>query len=1360
MKRKLTESVECRVPSDPEASAITFHVSRFTSHVSRITHPASRSPTRHPSPVTRHSQQGVALVITLILLSVITFMAVTFLVVSRTEKGSVTTATDQTIATLAAQAAQERAVSEVLSRIMAFTNQFALDLLVSTNYINSLGFKRNDSNPTNVNYDYTTAGLPLSGGPGGEQQQNLANLLYDPRPPVFMGTNAEFRFYLDLNRNGRFDTNGLQPVISPDPANPYYDTNGNTMPTIVSGKTLSNFFVGDPEWIGLLEKPAYPPSLLNQPGGPSPFPLGYPHSATNKFISRYAYIVLPASKTLDINYIHNYAKLLNAKTMIGGDGFLRNQGVGTWEINLAASLVDLNTNMWPFPFVNAFGTPYYYNWQSTGAGNNSGVAFDDSMSLMRYRYGTNMQANLFSVSSLYGNRGINAFSGDFVDGYSHGNPLMTSNSWPVERDGPLVNFAWAGSDNPNHFFTTQDLFDKSKMSLSPPTPITFADRLTMAGTNRSSYDRYTFYRLLSQLGTDSAPEPAGKINLNYVNVDANGNIVPNMATNFISWTPIQFFTNVAVRLLANAGYATGAGPTNILRSNNSGLPGLHVQIYPTNFYTPSVHRLLQLAANIYDSTTNRGLQYPYYPSVFQPVFEQGVGNQVFISGYREVPGLGVLKATMHDLSGPWDPNGNDMVYGIPLVIGAKKGFPNFNEFEMQTDVQVTRKLQFHRLNDDKTQDVNETNVMYTLSVSNVYGLEAWNSYLSAYPQGLSMQVSIEMAAVLTNEIGPISPPLQPGIVPTQIFPIPLGTWLGWSGNMFDKLSFKVPFDPATNAFAFMTNMTYSDAGKNFIPLTGIFERHPGASLFPVPRLWLKVQSRLRFCLVDTSANRIVDYVNLDSALDPTQKPIDITDLLMRQQPDTYWTDPRNYGPLPDYDTNNYHPSGSVGTLWITTRKGSGPQAPTFGILNQIAVSGGAVNTTWGASNPNATRNFLIQFDPGAKADPARSNIFNAPFNPTKHIYFSTSWQANDPLVHYTIGDLAGGAETNRVQFDTNSASGIGSLANIRHINTRYEPWRWIAPSGASSPTSTDPAFKDPVVAVRPGGMGSSDDWDFPTNKFPNIGWLGKVHRGTPWQTVYLKPGGIALDRWQKWTGNNLALTNFGQIVTTMLPLYATNASGVVGVTSEAFLTQPTNDFHFLDLFTTAFNDNASRGQMSINQSGLAAWSAILSGVFVQPDMNSYTNIEPAGVYDLTAPNLFPPLVKIVNAINDVRATNHYPGNAFQRLGDILAVPELTVRSPYLTGNPKLMNDAVYERIPQQILGLLKAGEQPRFVVYAYGQALKPAPRSVLTSGLFFGMVTNYQITAEVAIRAVVRIENAPANPHAVIESYNVLGPDQ
>src|SRR5438067_2373897 len=49
-------------------------------------------------------------------------------------------------------------------------------------------------------------------------------------------------------------------------------------------------------------------------------------------------------------------------------------------------------------------------------------------------------------------------------------------------------------------------------------------------------------------------------------------------------TPIGFFTNLAGRLL----------------QSEMSLDLSHIQIYPTNQYTPAVHRLLQVTANIYD----------------------------------------------------------------------------------------------------------------------------------------------------------------------------------------------------------------------------------------------------------------------------------------------------------------------------------------------------------------------------------------------------------------------------------------------------------------------------------------------------------------------------------------------------------------------------------------------------------------------------------------------------------------------------------------------------------------------------------------------------------------------------------------
>src|SRR5262249_7519682 len=153
--------------------------------------------------------------------------------------------------------------------------------------------------------------------------QNIANLQYSPAVPVYM-TNRVLRTnqlvrYLDLNRNGIFDPSGLQPVIG---------TNGLPLTITDTNGThaISNNFIGDPQWIGLLERP------------------GLPHSSSNRFSARIAYVVIPAGKTLDINYIHNYAKLLRT-TMPNnaGDGFYRNMNVGTWEINLASLLVDPNT---------------------------------------------------------------------------------------------------------------------------------------------------------------------------------------------------------------------------------------------------------------------------------------------------------------------------------------------------------------------------------------------------------------------------------------------------------------------------------------------------------------------------------------------------------------------------------------------------------------------------------------------------------------------------------------------------------------------------------------------------------------------------------------------------------------------------------------------------------------------------------------------------------------------------------------------------------------------------------------------------------------------------------------------------------
>src|SRR5208282_3435221 len=124
---------------------------------------------------------------------------------------AVTTTTDTASARLAADAALANAEAQIVANIFATTNVAAYNfgLLVSTNYINGLGFAANSANPTNVNYTYYLNGsAPLSAN---DLVQNIANLFYLPRAPVLVSTNdpVQGRFYLDLNRNGVDDPNGV-----------------------------------------------------------------------------------------------------------------------------------------------------------------------------------------------------------------------------------------------------------------------------------------------------------------------------------------------------------------------------------------------------------------------------------------------------------------------------------------------------------------------------------------------------------------------------------------------------------------------------------------------------------------------------------------------------------------------------------------------------------------------------------------------------------------------------------------------------------------------------------------------------------------------------------------------------------------------------------------------------------------------------------------------------------------------------------------------------------------------------------------------------------------------------------------------
>jgi hypothetical protein len=1293
----------------------------------------------------------MALVITLILLSVTLVMAVAFLAVARRGRNAASTSTDTTTARLAAEAALAAAEAQIAANILTTTNPYNFGLVVSTNYINVGGFAAGVANSTNVNYDYynTPAGGPLTGN---DPIQNIANLYLLPRVPVFVKTNSSpygysFPFYLDLNRNGSFETN-----------NPAHGS------------------PGDPEWIGVPERP------------------DAPHSAENKYLARYAFLAQPIGNTLDVNYIHNQAQRAGKLQMDpNGADYFRNQGIGSWELNLAAFLADLNTNLY------AWGNSY--NYDPIG-GFVSGNAFANAFAFYRYRLNGSFTGTpavdyaynplVLASANNYFQNAANVFPYDNLDEYSDG-PLQlatTNIDESLKRDVPSA--SWPGADNLNKFFSLSDYFDSTKTSTD------FVDRLRSAGGNSTNdYDRYTFYRLLAQLGTDSTPPSSGKMNVNYRNL-TNGAVVAGMETNLYAWTPLEFFTNAANRMLLYYSSNWLAGnPAAYLTAFNTNAPfgvgNIPVLISNRLVYSPAVNRVLQLAANIYDASTNAP-----FPSVFRPMFkvvQNGSYRDIFITGYQYVSTLAGPSGPASDpvLSDPFDASTiasvvlgnvpqNDNIYGVPWIIGAKKGLPNFNQFYMLSAVQVERKLQVTKLRIGSPLNEFQTNQMYIFSISNSLGCSLWNSYQSNYIGNLTVVARDNASMVLTNDALP-----APGVLNTLTLPIVSAAstngwiWPGtiWSGNpsvpALDSYnnSFVIPFNGTA---VLLTNSIYRYAGyanasslpngaPGFDPYNTDYQTNVNTPA--LPHFGLVTTNRLQVFILD--GNHVLDYVHFagpDSSRDLNAE-------------------------IADGDSINGNPAYY---LWSTNPvAASSPNGTPWGVVNQILISKGAT----GAAVPSADGgrwdtppNLPTSLPQLQAAEQAwfggffnvnalqygkfifqGQNYYNtnlsvqAPFTPVRLSYDYVTWQANDPLVHYLASDLnyVDPGKTG-IQHSDDPTTALPQ-SNLLNLSERWSPWGQAYPFRSST---TGGAFltqiKDPLV-WRP------DNWDFPTNRYPSVGWLGRVHRGTPWQTVYLKASDIL-------TNNNVVAGTANGTVTLNGPdvwrLWTGDTNFVNGQYFDAMNSAPSQDGALFDLFTTALNDNATRGTLSINQTGLAAWSAVFGG------MVALTNNGPPGIigYNPTPPvtnMIIQPagvdgdnslLGQLVNSINATRTnTSLFPLGAFTKASDILRVSAFTEQSPFLNWNDSLqqqynISDELYEWLPQQTIGLLRVGT-PRYVVYCYGQALRPAPGGlVTTSGPFFGLVTNYQIKAESALRVVLRVDNATTSkPHIVVESVTPLPPD-
>ncbi len=1282
--------------------------------------------------------RGVALVVTLILLAIITTLAIAFIALTHRETSAVAATSSTTDAELAAEAALERAKAEILAPFVR------------------------DNRGTNGK---TILGPEMMVSVAVDQDRIKAYGAYvDPSPPVYVNTNIsggsgplDDRHFLDLNRNRYFDETGLVPItVNAKGGDGRY---ARAFPES-DGWNATNFVAGDPQWIGVLANP-----------------LRW-HTNNNQYISRFAYLVLPAGRSLDLNAIHNQAIDLDMRAG-GFNGYYRNQGVGGWELNLAGFLTDLNTNEWPAP------TYLYDPFNAVATGIANGPAFNDAREILRYRYTPANVQDLLNppvspnryldyASSNFPPIGVFAgdpvpstlLTDDNIDEYSDSRLIRTSFAPLSEFDDPNKDnpdLPWPGARNKRNLRSIHDLWDPAKF----PDANGIRRRLSDSSSRGNSYDRYTYYRVLGQLGTDSVTEDEDKINLNYVNVRSWSNPGFRLeAADMVSWTnstanfkaqmgrtgPDLFFLSVARKLfmqepalrgLVTNGTSLPATPLRIpILTNGSRLVIQRTNnVLETNvLYSGRIHQILQQAANIYDAIrgVEPGERPPYFPTIFRPKFRTE-GNDVFVVDYERL--TGAPADVMFNAARPWRdlemgerPTGSDdLVYNVPMIIGARQGFPNFNEMQSRTTLRAIR-----RLTVEKPANTSYPNTLGSMRVTerlnfeleNQFAVEAWHSYHSnRYQRPLSLYISNRVVVMLRSNNNVVSTL----ITGTNYFPAPYPNIP--SNTYIPAAAFPLP-SYSKQLFAW-TNYGTADAGgfTNDLAVT--------------------VRNQLRYFLVDNAAPggpRLVDAVTMSATND-------------------FFDLARN---LAEPGTSG---SAALQSLWS---RGNPRDRPwNSGVDNQISISTQSTltdNNTWknyGDIDPGiygSKEAAIINFSRLMRTNDDVARVLDVPFVAVRYVTQNNYWEASDPLVHYTSEDLWRGSTTYPELNSARTEFGRG----IGEPNKSTVAW----PSHATN--------RDKVPSLRDPGVRTSDLWGFPTNRLPTIGWIGRVHRGTPWQSVYLKSEPASLPEFQTIVGGFPS----GEDASLRKRVGTVRRS-----LSAARAMHPSVDARLLDVFTTSVHPNATRGRLSINQTNLAAWSAVFSGVdlrLAKRSIGGGGNLWQPTNYIAEPAALDTNLTVVVNAINRERSARQ---RDFHRVSELLSVPELTSASPYLrddkfpTENPTghdRITDADYERIPEQIFSLLKVGE-PRFVIYSWGQSLKPAefgvnaqatgvfPRgpSVETAGDLRGLVRNYQITGEMATRAVVRIgfdrlsndPNSPlydefdySRPHAVVESFNIVPP--
>ena len=746
--------------------------------------------------------------------------------------------------------------------------------------------------------------------------------------------------------------------------------------------------------------------------------------------------------------------------------------------------------------------------------------------------------------------------------------------------------------------------------------------------------------------------------------------------------PVGFFTNVASRLLAAQ-----------LKVDLS-----QIQVYPTNRYTPAVHRLLQLSANVLEAASTN-----VYPTVFRPTFwvtNVDGGLRVCLSGYQQVvldpsygnPLFDPQLALPMDAAALSPGARTNNVYGVPWIIGARKGFPNFNEFSMESIVWITRRLEITRPSVNALLSEYQTNQMYILSISNVLGVECWNSYYSNYTSVNPIQIVARdsLSMTLTNEEagGATMIPRTASSFMANLVTLPqVGgsyTWPGsapWSVQRYSiqpsQYSFDLPL--LTNMFV-LTNEGYVYQFHGFVPAENgsITTNYVDPGIQPLPEFRLQMTNRLQVVMLD--GYHIVDYVQFAGPESCRNLNAEIADFDQSNPNLGVWNtnvfSPGSATPWGVVNQIYYSQNPQVFSFFLTPNDtGTWGVPPGFTVGMEIALLNAFLspNHVGIGTDPNTGKTYFT----------TNLNLFvQVPFSPVRITYEYISWQANDPLVHYLASDLNyTGYEMSGLQtgvHQLHSADATNNLANnLGQLNDRYMPWagRPMAFAGVDT-NAFNLAFRDPLMRF-------TDDWNFPTNGGLTAGSLGRIHRGTPWQSIYLKAAdvlgetqngaNIGTNTWMVWTGDFDV--------------------------SDAAAMAPVADHRLAGQLAHLLGTNDFQSLFAVNNTDPNAWLVRLDGLIALSNNLPDTIILRLGsaipAFDIyvVSSNSDQALV-IANALQAARAGQ--TGQYFRHVGDVLTSVQLTEQSPFLDWNNidqrKFgITDDAYEQIPSQLLPLLSMG---------------------------------------------------------------------